>query len=347
MKVLFIGGTGIISTAVSKLAVEKGMELYLLNRGNKPELVPEGAKLIQADIKNREEVRNKLKGHIFDSVVEWIGFDAEHVRQDIELFRGMTRQYIFISTASAYQKPPAHFIVDESTPLANPYWLYSRKKIECEELLMEEYRANGFPVTIVRPSSTYDKKTIPFIFNSRKRRWTLIDRMRKGKGIIVPGDGTSLWTQTHNSDFAKGFVGLIGNPQAIGHSFHITSDEVLTWNQIAMIIGEAAGAEPNIVHIPSDFVIAASPEHEGDLLGDKSVSQVFDNSKIKRFVPGFTATVPFRQGIADLINYYESKPELCTVDDEFNSLCDRIINCYNKGLDYLKQTEKYAELTLS
>lgn len=332
MKVLFIGGTGTISSAVSELAVKKGIDLFLFNRGNREDLLPEGAKLIKGDIRDIENARKLLKDHSFDVVVDWAAYIPEHVKADLDLFKGKISQYIFISSASAYQKPPSHYLIDESTPLCNPYWQYSRDKIACEELLMQEYREKGFPVTIVRPSYTYGKTMIPFVFNSREHRWTLIDRMRKGKKIIVPGDGTSLWTLTHNTDFAKAFIGLIGNMQAIGHAFHITSDEVLTWDQIAKLIGKAAGVEPNIIHIPSDFIGAISPEHIGGLLGDKAVSLVFDNSKIKRFVPGFTATVPFSEGIKETIAWYESNPARCIVDEEFNKLADRIINAYESGL---------------
>jgi nucleoside-diphosphate-sugar epimerase len=333
MKVLFIGGTGVISSAVSELAVKRGIELYLLNRGTRNEFVPEGAIVLKGDIRDAESTASALKGYEFDTVVNWIAFTPNHVENDFKLFSGKTGQYIFISSTSAYQKPPTHYIVDESTPLYNPYWQYSRDKIACEDFLTLKYRNSGFPVTIVRPSYTYNKTSIPFIFNSRPHRWTIVDRMRKGKKIIVPGDGTSLFTITHNTDFAKGFIGLLGNIQSIGQAFHITSDEVLTWDQVIRAIGRAAGAEPDIVHISSDFICAFSPEHAGGLLGDKSVSSVFDNSKIKRFVPGYTAAVPFSEGIKQSIEWYEANPELCSVDNEFNSLTDKIVNAYYKGIE--------------
>ncbi len=332
MKVLFIGGTGVISSAVSELAVVKGMELYLLNRGTRNEFVPEGAIVLKGDITDEENVAAVLKGHFFDAVVDWIAFTPDQVERDIRLFTGKTRQYIFISSTSAYQKPPLDYKVNESTPLYNPHWQYSRDKIACEDLLMGEYRKNGFPVTIVRPSYTYNKTTIPFLFNSRSHRWTIVDRMLRGKKIIVPGDGTSLFTVTHNTDFAKGFTGLLGNIQAIGHAFHITSDEVLTWDQIAIAIGRAADVEPDIMHVSSDFICAVSPEHTGGLLGDKSVSSVFDNSKLKRFVPGFMATMPFAEGIKQSIEWYKAKPELRAVDDGFNALSDRIIAAWENAL---------------
>lgn len=333
MKVLFVGGTGVISSAVSALAVEKGIELYLLNRGTRNDFVPEGAIVLKGDMRDADSVKAALGNHRFDAVVDWISYVPGHIEQDISLFSEITGQFIFISTASAYQKPLQCYLVDESTPLRNPYWQYSNDKIACEERLMREYRERGFPVTIVRPSYTYNKTTIPFLFNSRDCRWTLIDRMKKGKKIIVPGDGTTLFTITHNTDFAKGFLGLLGNSKAIGHAFHITSDEVLTWDRIAYDIGAAAGVEPDIIHVSSDFICRVSPEHTGGLIGEKSWSIVYDNSKIKRFVPGFQATVPFAEGIRESIRWYEANPGLLAVDEGFNSLCDRIIRGWEKGIE--------------
>lgn len=332
MKVLFIGGTGLISTAVSKLAIDRGFELYLLNRGMRKENIPDGAKLIQADIRDVEATAEAVKGYNFDVAVDWIGFVPQHVENDITLLQDKVNQYIFISSASAYQKPASHYIVTESTPLSNPYWEYSQHKIACEERLMKEYRENGFPVTIVRPSLTYGDQMVHAATNSWKHPYTIIDRMRKGKKIIVPGDGTSLWTMTHNTDFAKGFVGLMGNMQTIGHAFHITSDEVLSWNQIYELIGRVAGVKPNLVHISSDFIAAFAPWMKGDLLGDKMSGIVFDNSKIKRFVPGFVATTTVEQGFRKAMKWFDSHPEHCTIDEEWNNLMDKIINAYETGL---------------
>ncbi|MFW6022287.1 MAG: SDR family oxidoreductase [Halanaerobiaceae bacterium] len=332
MKVLFIGGTGLISQAVSALAVEKGHDLYLFNRGKHSEFVPEGAKVIEGDIRNTEDTRQKLKDYSFDVVVDWIAFTPDHVKADIKIFNDITKQYIFISSASAYQKPSVDYLITESTPLANPYWQYSRDKIACEDILMEEYRNNGFPVTIVRPSFTYGNTMIPAALNSWEYPWSLVDRMKKGKKIIVHGDGTSLWTMTHNTDFAKGFVGLLGNIQTIGHAFHITSDEVLTWNQIYRIIGQAVGVEPDLIHIASDYIIKHLPETEGTLLGDKAVSGVFDNSKIKRFVPGFIATISFSVGIKKTIDWFIKDETRCKVDDEWNKEIDKLIKKYKERL---------------
>lgn len=334
MKVLFIGGTGLISEAVSKRAIESGIELYLMNRGKRQASQSFGANVITADIRDSAATAEALKNHEFDVVVNWIAFTPEHVKADIERFNGKTGQYIFISSASAYQKPVTHYLITESTPLANPYWQYSRDKIACEELLLNAYRDDGFRFTIVRPSYTYGNTMIPASLNSWNHPWTLVDRMRKGKQIIVHGDGTSLWTMTHNTDFAKGFVGLIGNQQATGHAFHITSDEVLDWNQIYTIIGKAAGVEPNLVHISSDFITSLSPENSGGLLGDKAWSCVFDNSKIKRFVPDYMATVPFQQGIKKSINWFEANPYLCGIDQTWNEQMDRIIEAYRAGYSW-------------
>ena len=333
MKVLFIGGTGNISEAVSKLTVEKGMELHLLNRGKRNEMVPEGAKLIAGDIRKPQEVADAIKDLHFDTVVDWIAFTPDHTAADLELFSGKTDQYVFISSASAYQKPSSHYLVNESTPLANPFWQYSRDKIACEENLINEYRNTGFPVTIIRPSFTYGNTMIPASLNSWAQPWSLADRMRKGKKIVVHGDGSSFWTMTHNSDFAKGITGLFGNTGSIGHAFNITSDEVLTWNQIYEAIGRAVGVEPDIIHIPSDFIVHMSPDHYGNLLGDKSVGSIFDNSKIKRFVSDFTATVPFEQGVKQSVRWFDAHPERCTVDTEWDQLMDRIVEKYSSIFD--------------
>jgi nucleoside-diphosphate-sugar epimerase len=335
MKVLFIGGTGKISRAVSRLAVQKGLDLYLLNRGQhdaKFAELPHGINYIQADIRDFEKVDQLLKTHQFDVVVEWIGYNIEQVENDIRLFGGKIEQYIFISTASVYQRPLNHYLVNESTPLNNPYWDYSQKKIACEARLLHEYRKNGFPVTIVRPSLTYGDGMAPFAVSSSEHPWTIIDRMMRNKEIIVHGDGTSLWTMTHNTDFAKGILGLFDNIPAIGHAFHITSDEVLNWNQIAEIIGRAAGVKPKIIHIPSEFICQFAPEFTGTLFGDKAASVVYDNSKIKKFNPDFLADVTFYEGMKKSIKWFESNPSQCTVDHRIDQLMDRIIDAYRKGL---------------
>lgn len=331
MKVLFIGGTGIISTAVSELCVKKGIDLYLFNRGKRNEFFPEDAKLIQGDIGDRAAMENLLKDYEFDVVVDWIAFSTEDVKRDIEIFKDKTKQFIFISTASVYQKPLENYLITENTPAVNPYWKYSKDKIACEEMLIQEYKENGFPVTIVRPTYTYGDTVIPATITNSSYPMTLINRMREGKKIIVHGDGTSLWVMTHNSDFAKGFVGLFGYEKALGETFHITSDEVLTWNQIIETIGKVAGVEPNIIHIPSDFINAIDPEIGEGLLGDKSSSVVFDNSKIKSFVPGFECTMKFEDGIRKSLAWIEAHPEYCEVDEENNKIMDLIISKYESA----------------
>ncbi len=328
MKVLFIGGTGNISTSVSKLCIERGMDLYLLNRGKRKVDIP-GAKIINGDISNKNEAAEILKAHHWDVVVNWIAFRVEDVERDYDLFNEKTKQYIFISSASVYQKPPAFPVITESTPLSNPQWQYSRDKIACEEKLNKFYRENNFPITIVRPSYTYD--TVIPVSIGGFTEYTIIDRLRKGQKIIVHGDGTSLWTNTHAEDFAKGFIGLIGHQQAIGDVFHITSDELLTWNQIYEAVADAVGVKPNIVHIPSDFIVSFNESWRGDLLGDKSHSVIFDNSKIKRFVPGFSCTIPFKEGIKKTIKWFEADPARMIINKSTNDIIDKIINAYEKN----------------
>ena len=333
MKVLFIGGTGIISTACARLALDRGIDLTLLNRGRRTVPLPAGAKTLTADIDDAVAVSQALDGASFDAVVDWIAFEPKHVERDIALFRGRTRQYIFISSASAYQKPATHYLITESTPLANPYWDYAQQKIACEERLMRAYREEGFPITIVRPSLTYGDSQITLAINSWTKSYTVVDRMRRGKKVIVPGDGSSLWVITHNTDFAKGLVGLLAHEQAIGHAFHITSDEVMCWDQWYRLTAEASGVEPHLVHIPSDFIAACVPEARGGLLGDKAVSVVFDNTKIKRFVPGYCATVPYTQGIRRTIAWFDADPARRQIDDQANTLWDKLLEAYERGTE--------------
>ncbi len=297
MKVLFIGGTGNISTEVSKLCIEKGIDLYLLNRGLRNKI--HGAKTIIADMNDLKNLYEELKKYNWDVVVDWIAFTPEHIERDLKLFKNKTKQYIFISSASIYQKPPLNPVITESTPLKNPYWDYSRNKIACEEILNNAYRNEDFPITIVRPSHTYST-VIPVPIGGWTE-YTIVDRIKKGKKIIVHGDGTSLWTVTHAKDFAEGFIGLIGNFKTIGHAFHITSDEILTWDQIHTYLAEAARTEPDIIHIPTDFIIKCEPSLTGPLMGDKTWSVIFDNSKIKQFNPNYVAKIPFKEGIKETI----------------------------------------------
>ncbi len=331
MKVLFIGGTGLISSACTQLAVERGVELFLLNRGSRPD-VPPGAHQLVADIRDPEATARALAGQQFDAVVDWIAYTPDEIERAIALFRGRTRQYIFISSASAYQRPVGHYLITEDTPLANPFWDYSRNKIACEERLLRAYRDEGFPITIVRPSLTYGDSQVPLVINSWQLPYTAVARMRQGKPLIVPGDGTSLWPITHNSDFAKGFVGLLGHQQAIGHAFHITTDEVLTWDQLYAATAAAAGVEAKLVHIASDFIAACLPDMAGSLLGDKVVSVIFDNSKIKRFVPGYCATTPFARGIERTIAWFDADPRRQQIDAEADRQWDRLIAAYEQGL---------------
>ncbi len=324
MKVLFIGGTGIISSAVSRLAVERGIELYHLNRGKSHRKI-EGVKNITGNIRNVEETKKVLADYSFDVVVNWITFTPEHVQADIEIFTGKTRQYIFISSASAYEKPISKLPITEETLLINPFWQYSRDKAECENILMNEFKTSNFPATIVRPSHTYDNTLIPNDWG-----YTILDRMLKGKKTIIHGDGTSLWVLTHNTDFAVGFVGLFGKKEAIGEAFHITSDELLTWNQIYQMMADELGVKLNAIHIPSDFIAKYNPEHGAGLLGDKSHSVIFDNSKIKNLVPEFKCKIPFSDGVKEIIAWYKNNKEWQVVNDEINAAIDKIISDYER-----------------
>lgn len=336
MKVLFIGGTGIISSASTRHAVAQGIDLFLLNRGRRSE-TPAGATSLIADINDVEATARALAGHQFDVVVNWIAYKPADIERDLKLFRDNTRQYVFISSASAYQKPGSYYLITEDTPLANPFWDYSRDKIACEERLMRAYREDGFPCTIVRPSLTYSQTQIPLAVNSWQRSYTAVARMRQGKPVIVPGDGTSLWSVTHNTDFARGFVGLLGHQQAIGHAFHITSHETLTWNQIYAAVAAAAGVEAQVVHIASDFIAACLPDMTGTLIGDKAVSVVFDNTKIKRFVPDYCATTPFARGIRQTIAWFDADPSRQQIDVEADKRWDRLISAYQRGLQSAMQ----------
>jgi len=320
MKVLFIGGTGIISSACSQMALERGIDLYLLNRGQSFRPIPKGAHHLQADIRVRESVKAAIGKMNFDSVVEWVAYTPDQIESDLESFKGRTEQYVFISSASAYQKPPEKLPITEETPLDNPYWEYSRNKIACEKRLLKAYQEEQFPITIVRPSHTYDCTSLPM-----EGRYTVVNRMRQGKKVIVHGDGSSLWVLTHHRDFARGFLGLLGNSKTIGESFHITSDELLTWNQIFEIIAEAAGTPVQIVHVPSEVIARYDTEWGDSLLGDKMHSVLFDNSKIKRFVPDFKAEIPFEQGAREIIQWYDADPTRRAVDGNFDRLIDKII----------------------
>ena len=328
MKALFIGGTGTISMAITRqLAKDPDWELYLLNRGSRTSQLPENIKVINADINNEQQAAEALGDMTFDCVCDFIGFVPAQLERDYRLFNGKTKQFMYISSASAYQKPLSDYRINEGTPLANPYWEYSRNKIACEEFLMKMYRENGFPVTIIRPSHTYDERSVPLGVHGDKGSWQVVKRMLEGKPVIIHGDGTSLWTMTHNSDFAKGFIGLMGNIHAIGEAFQITSDESVTWNQIYKAIADTLGVEFKPYYVPSDFLNAVSNyDFEGSLIGDKANSVVFDNSKLKKAVPDFVATVRYDQGIRSTIEYVLAHEEFQIPDPEFDTWCDKVIN---------------------
>jgi len=327
MKVLFIGGTGVISSACSALAIEQGIDLSLLNRGQSDRPPPEAARVITADIRNPDSVRSALGNERFDVVVNWIAFTPEHIETDLALFRDRTAQYIFISSASAYQTPPATLPITEDTPLINPFWRYSQEKIACEERLMTARRDSGFPVTIVRPSHTYDRTMVPL-----SGRYTPIARMKAGRPIIIHGDGSALWTLTHHTDFARGFVGLLGHEKAIGEVFHITADFFQTWDQIALELASAAAVEAHIIHVPSDTIAAFDQKLGESLLGDKAHSRFFDNSKIRSLVPDFQCRIPFSQGAREIIAWFDENPARQQIDENYNALCDRIIDAQRSAL---------------
>lgn len=325
MKVLFIGGTGVISTACTELAVQMGIDLTLLNRGQTDRPVPDGVKTIRGDIDD-PAIGKLLANQTWDAVVDWIAYTPEQIQRDIDLFRGQTGQYIFISSASVYQTPPAKLPVTESTLLDNPYWDYSREKIACEELLVQAYRDEKFPMTVIRPSHTYNPSKIPLLGG-----YTTLHRMRQGKKVVVYGDGTSLWTLTHHKDFAKGFVPLLGHSGTIGDAIHITSDEWLNWNQIYEIMAQALGVEPRLVHVPSDLIAAYDSEIGAGLWGDKSNSMIFDNSKIKQLVPGFACSIPFSWGAREIVDWYNADPARQVIDEQLDKLMDCIISAYESA----------------
>jgi nucleoside-diphosphate-sugar epimerase len=327
MRVLFIGGTGNISASVSRLCVERGIELVLLNRGQRDVAIP-GTRTIRADVADPAGMHAALAGLHWDAVVDWIAFAEEDIERDIELFRGATEQFAFISTAAAYRKPPPQPVITETSPLANPYWEYARKKIACEARLERAHREEGFPATIVRPSHTYGT-VIPVPIGGWTE-YTIVERLKTGRKIIIHDRGTSLWTMTHAEDFAKGLVGLLGLESAVGQAFHITSDEVITWNQIYGALADAAGCAANAAYIPTDAIVASEPSLEGTLKGDKALDTVFDNSKIKRFVPHFAATIPFREGIKKTLAWFEADPKRLVVNPATHEKMDRIIRFHEK-----------------
>ena len=338
MKILLIGGTGTISSAITRQLAESGHELWLLNRGNRKNEVPAGVRQVICDIDDEAEVMRQTGAEVFDAVCEFIGFLPSQVERDIRLFSGRTRQYVYISSASAYNKPAASHVITEGTALANPYWEYSRNKIACEELLMKTYREEGFPVTIVRPSHTYCERGVPVSVHGPKGSWQVLKRMMEGKPVLVHGDGSSLWTLTWNEDFARGFIGLLGNPKAIGEAFQIMSDEQLTWNQIYQTVANVLGVTFKPYYVSSDFLAAVAPKEydlTGNLLGDKAVTVVFDCTKLKRAVPGFCATTRFDEGVRRCVDYLMSHPELQVEDPEFDSWCDIVIATMEKAKEWI------------
>ena len=328
MKLLFIGGTGLISSECAALALQRGLDLYLLTRGHRPLDFPPGLpapRLITADISNEPAAAAALAGESFDAVVNFIAYKPADIERDLRLFASRTRQYILISSASCYQKPPAHFRVTEETPLANPFWQYARDKIACENTLLAAHAHSGFPATIVRPSLTYGRSRIPASYHNSAYSWTTAHRLLTGQPVIVHGDGAGLWQVTHAADVAKGLLGLLGNPAALGESFHITTDEVLTWNRILLTLAHTLGVEPTIVHVPADVLAHFDPIRGPGLLGDKQHSVVIDNTKIKRFVPAYHATITLAEGLRQTVAWFRANPARQLIDEQFNTLTNQII----------------------
>lgn len=318
--ILFIGGTGIISAACVRDAVAAGHRVTVLNRGRGSRAIPDEVERLDADVHDRDAVRAAVAGRRFDVVAQFLAFTPDQVRADVELFEGRCDQYVFVSSASAYQTPPSRLPVTESTPLRNPFWQYSRDKIACEDLLVAAYRERGFPVTIIRPSHTYDERALPTLGG-----WTDIARMREGRPVLVHGDGTSLWTITHAADFAVAFTGLLHHPAAIGEAFTITGTHAPTWNAIYGWLADAAGvARPDLVHVASDTIAAAAPEIGPTLLGDKAHSMVFDVSKVQALVPAFRTTITFDEGARRILAYFDAHPEAQERDADHDALSDRL-----------------------
>ena len=328
MKILIIGGTGTISSAVVNDLVNQRHDVYVLNRGNHNDELPSGVNTIVCDINDMSAAKAALSGYSFDAVADFIAFRPDAVQRDVELFSGRCKQYVFISSASCYQKPPKSHIITEETPLCNPYWQYSRDKIDCENYLFEQYEQNGFPVTVVRPSHTYGNRSVPTALHGNKGSWQVVRRIMEGKPVIIPGDGESLWTITHNTDFAPLFCALLGKEQAIGQAYHITSGEALTWNRIYDLIGDAVGVPVKKAHLTSRDIISAGEKYgydfEGGLLGDKTYSTVFDNSKVRKFLPDYKMKTPFNKGVKQTIDYILAHEEYQQADEEFDEFCDKL-----------------------
>ena len=324
LSVLFLGGTGVISSACTERCLELGMDVFVLNRGRSTTRpMPDGCQPLVGDLSDPDSVQAAIGDLEFDVVADFRAFTANQVQERLEILRDRMGQYVFISSASVYQTPPGRLPILESTPLRNPFWQYSRDKIACENLLVEAYREEGLPMTIVRPSHTYDKTLLPF-----DGGWTVVERMRRGAEVVVHGDGSSLWTLTHQRDFAEAFVGLLGHPAAIGDSFHITSDEWLSWNEIFRIVAHAAGVEAKLVHVPSDAIAAADPDWGAGLLGDKAHSMIFDNSKVRRLVSDFKAVIPFSQGAREILGWYDADPSRQQVNAAMDATMDELVSAH-------------------
>lgn len=327
MKVLFIGGTGIISTAVSHVAVDRGIELYVLNRGNHNDVLPPGVTILKGDIYNETEIHALLQGHFFDAIVQWISFTTEHVERDIRLFKPYTKQYVFISSASAYVKPFPFLPITEEVPLDNKYWTYSKNKQLCEEYLLSK-QTEDFHVTIIRPSHTYNTKMIISQLNSHSHPYTLIDRIQKGEPVVLPDGGKERWTITYNYDFAEAFLDVLGNSDTYGEYYHLTGDKVYTWEAIYQALADALGASYNTISIPWEFIFEYFPEYKPEILGDKQKTTYFDNSKIKAVAPNYVSKTEYPDVIKKTVQYFENHPDLQEIDIAFNKTYNHMISAW-------------------
>ena len=321
MPILFIGGTGNISAECAALLHERGHEILVLSRGRGT--VPPEYRALSADRKDPAAMRAALRDHQPDVVLNFLGFELTDVQLDFELFHERVSQYVFISSATVYARRPNRSPITEDAPLGNPWWEYAQKKLACEQWLQEQWRERRFPVTIVRPSHTYSRRWIPSPVSSAS--YSFAARLEQGKPVFVPDDGENPWTLTAASDFATGLAGLLGKPEARGEAFHITSDEMLTWNQIVAEIAAALGvASPVVLKAPTELICEVAPQMAGTLRGDKSYPGVFDNSKIKRFVPGFACRKPFRVGVRESVAWLRAHPDQQNLNPQVDSMCDAV-----------------------
>jgi nucleoside-diphosphate-sugar epimerase len=328
MNILFLGGTGNISADCAAFLHRRGHEILVLSRGRTA--VPPQYRALRADRKDPASLRAALRAVQPDVVLNFIGYDVADVQTDYDLFHQAVRQYIFISSATVYAKPPLRLPLTEEAPLGNVFWDYAQKKLQCEQWLLQRRQETGFPVTIVRPAHTYSRRWIPNPVSSSS--YTFAARLEQGKPVYIPDDGENPWTLTATTDFAVGLGGLVGNAGAVGAAFHITSDEVLTWNQIYAEIATALGVpSPHIVKVPTDFICQVAPQMTGTLRGDKAHPGVFDNAKIKRFVPEFQCRKRFSVGIGESVAWLRAHPDQQQLNPQIDAVCEEVVAAWRRA----------------